>query len=70
MSVCRFCGAVIDWMPTEDGNFVPVDPEPVLVVEGEGDEHFYSEEDGILVGRQAKFAEESPEMPVGFVRHR
>lgn len=70
MSVCRFCGAEIDWMPTEDGHFVPVDPEPVLVVEGEGDRLFYSEEEGVLKGRQAEFEEESPELPVAFVRHR
>lgn len=50
--------------------YIPVDPEPVLVIEGEGDERFYSEEEGVLVGRQARFEEESAELPVAFVRHR
>lgn len=70
MSCCKSCGAEIDWLRTAEGKYIPVDPEPVLVIEGEGNERFYSEEEGVLTGRQAEIEEESPELPVAFVRHR
>lgn len=72
MSTCKFCGAEIEWMRTEDGRYIPVDPEPVFVVEGEGDEHFYDEELGALTGRQARpeemqTREAKINTPLGFV---
>lgn len=70
MSRCKNCGREIDWLCTAEGYYIPVDPEPVFVIEGEGSERFYSEEEGVLVGRQARFEEESSELPVAFVRHR
>lgn len=70
MSRCKNCGREIDWLCTAEGYYIPVDPEPVFVIEGEGSERFYSEEEGVLVGRQASFEEESVELPVAFVRHR
>lgn len=70
MSRCKNCGREIDWLCTAEGHYIPVDPEPVFVIEGEGSERFYSEEEGVLVGRQASFEEESAELPVAFVRHR
>lgn len=70
MSRCKNCGREIDWLCTAEGHYIPVDPEPVFVIEGKGSERFYSEEEGVLVGRQARFEEESAELPVAFVRHR
>ena len=40
MSRCKNCGAEIDWIHTGEGSYIPVDPEPVFVIEGEGDEPF------------------------------
>lgn len=54
MSVCRDCGAEIDWVRTEEGRYIPVDPEPVFVIEGEGNECFYDEELGVITGRPAR----------------
>ena len=54
MSACRDCGAEIDWVRTEEGRYIPVDPEPVFVIEGEGDERFYDEELGVITGRPAR----------------
>lgn len=74
MSVCRTCGAEIDWMRTEDGRYMPVDPEPVFVIEGEGRDKFYAEEEGELTGREARpgeiqTMEQKINTPVAFVPH-
>lgn len=70
MSRCKNCGAEIDWLCTAEGKYIPVEPEPVFVIEGEGEERFYTEEDeGVLIGRQAAFEEASMDLPVAFVRH-
>ena len=53
MSVCKDCGAEIDWVRTDSGRYIPVDLEPVFVIEGEGTERFYDEELGELTGRPA-----------------
>ena len=57
MSACKDCGREIDWMQTEKGRYIPVDPEPEFVIEGDGDEHFYTEEEGVLSGRLARRSE-------------
>ena len=36
MSVCKGCGAPLEWIDTAAGRSMPVDPEPVFVIEGEG----------------------------------
>ena len=74
MSACKNCDAKSGWMRTADGRYIPVDPEPVFVIEGEGDEHFYDEELGVLIGRQARpeevqTREQKINTPVGFVPH-
>lgn len=77
MSVCRNCGAQIDWMRTEEGRYIPVDPEPVFVIEGEGTKHFYIEEweyPGLITGRQARPEEvrtkkQKINTPIGFIPH-
>ena len=51
MSVCKNCGQEIDWVRKEDGRYIPVDPEPVFVIEGEGSERFYDEELGEITGK-------------------
>ena len=76
MSACRNCGEEIDWMRTEEGRYIPVDPEPVFVIEGEGagTEPFYTEEEGVLIGRRARpeevqTREAKINTPLGFVPH-
>ena len=74
MSLCRNCGAEIDWMHTEEGRYISVDPEPVFVIEGDGQEHFYTEEEGMLTGREARpeevrTREAKINTPLGFVPH-
>ena len=74
MSVCKFCGREIDWMRTEDGRYIPVDPEPVFVIEGEGGELFYTDEGETITGRKARpwevqTREEKINTPLGFVPH-
>lgn len=71
MSLCKFCGAPIEWLRGPDGKYVAVDLDPVFVVEGDGDEEFYIE-DGAppITGRVARREEESPERAVAFVPHR
>ena len=74
MSHCKSCGREIDWMRTEEGRYIPVDPEPEFVIEGEGDKHFYTEEEGVLTGRRAapeevQTREAKFNTPLGFVPH-
>lgn len=74
MSVCKDCGREIDWMQTEEGRYIPVDPEPVFVIEGEERDRFYTEEEGVLTGRAARpgeiqTLEQKINTPLGFVPH-
>lgn len=54
MSICKDCGAEIDWVRTSEGRYIPVNPEPEFVVEGDGAERFYDEELGVITGRLAR----------------
>lgn len=74
MSYCKDCGAEIDWLRTEDGRYIPVDPEPVFVIEGEGTDRFYDDEMGAITGRLARpeevrTKEEKINTPIAFVPH-
>lgn len=69
MSVCRRCGREIEWAQDESGRFIPLDLEPVFVIEGGGRDQFYTDENAVIVGRAARPEEESPELPVAFVPH-
>ena len=40
MSLCRGCGSQIEWIKTTAGRNMPVDPEPVFVIEGDGRDRF------------------------------
>ena len=75
MGVCRECSMKIDWMQTAGGRYIPVDPEPVFVIEGEGDERFYTKRAGVFSGRRAwpaevQTREARSNTPLGFVPHR
>lgn len=69
MSVCRDCGAEIDWVRTEEGRYIPVDPEPVFVIEGGGQDQFIEDEGGTITGRIARPEEERRDLPVAYVPH-
>ena len=69
MSLCRGCGARIDWIRTKNGKIMPVDPEPVMVIEGEGWDTFVTDEGATITGRRALREEERRELPVGFIPH-
>ncbi len=69
MSTCRGCGAPLDWIRTAEGRSMPVDPEPVFVIEGEGKDRFITDEGEVITGRRALPAEERREFPVAFVPH-
>ena len=61
-------------MRTEDGRYIPVDPEPVFVIEGEGDEHFYDDELGVITGclarpEEVQTREQKINALVGYVPH-
>ena len=58
MSVCKGCGAPLEWIRTEAGRTMPVDPEPVFIIEGE-----------VITGRRALPEEERRTLPVAFVPH-
>ena len=72
MSVCRYCGQEIGWAYNADGKPVPVDTEPVLVIEGGGTDSFYTYEEGenaVIRGRAARPEEESRDLPVAYASH-
>ena len=62
MSLCRGCGASIDWITTTAGKSMPVDPEPVFVLEGAGTDRFVTDEGEVILGRRALPEEESPDL--------
>lgn len=69
MSVCKGCGASIDWITTTAGKSMPVDPEPVFVIVGDGADRFVTDEGEVILGRRALPEEESTDLPVAFVPH-
>lgn len=69
MSTCKGCGAPIDWITTTEGKYMPVDPEPVLIIEGDGLDRFVTDEGAVLLGRRARPEEEKPGLEVAFVPH-
>lgn len=74
MNFCKYCGNEIDWIQTKDGKHMPVEPNPVFIIEGEGTERFYTEEEGVLIGRLAReeevqTIEQKINTPVGYIPH-
>lgn len=69
MSRCRGCGAAIDWIRTPAGRSMPVDMEPVFIIEGDGPDRFITDEGEIVTGRRALPEEERRDLTVAFVPH-
>lgn len=74
MRLCKFCGREIDWIFTQEQKDRPVDPEPVFVIEGEGRDHFITDDGTIIVGRDARPEEVQTKeakinTPLGFIPH-
>ena len=69
MSICRGCGASIDWITTTKGKSMPVDPEPVFIIEGAGKDRFVTDEGEVILGRRALPEEESHDLPVDLFPH-
>lgn len=70
MAWCKFCGQEIDWITSLEGKQVPVDPDPVFVIEDDGQDMFLDDMGTAITGRQAKPEEERRDLPVAFVPHR
>ena len=70
MARCKFCGQEIDWITSLEGKRVPVDPDPVFVIEDGGPDTFLDDMGAAITGRQAKPEEEHRDLPVAFVPHR
>lgn len=68
MSICRGCGAQIEWIKTTAGRNMPVDPEPVFVIEGEGCDCFVLDDGAVIVGRIARPEEERPDFQLPLCR--
>ena len=52
MARCKFCNQEIDWITSLEGKQVPVDPDPVFVIEGDGPEAFLDDMGATITGRQ------------------
>lgn len=65
MRRCKFCGAEIDWITNLEGKSVPVDPDPVCVIEDGGPEEFLDDMGATVTGRQAAPEEERRDLTVG-----
>lgn len=70
MARCKFCGQEIDWITSLEGKPVPVDPDPVFVIEDGGLDTFLDDMGATITGRRARTYEESRDLPVAFVPHR
>lgn len=71
MSRCKFCGAQIDWIWSQEcGGYVKVDSEPVFVDLSGGEVTFITDEGGILQGRLAPATGDHTGQDVAFLPHR
>lgn len=70
MSYCKYCGEAIEWIHAPDGKMVPIDPEPVFIVEdGSPDTFFLEDGQPVITGRVARPEEESRDLEVGYIPH-
>lgn len=69
MSTCKACGTLIDWAQTQAGKWMPLDPEPVFVIEGGGTDRFVTDEGRVITGRLAHPEERGSNTSVAFVPH-
>ena len=51
MARCKFCGKEIDWITSLEGKQVPVDPDPVFVIEDGSPEAFLDDTGATITGR-------------------
>ena len=70
MARCKFCGQEIDWITSLEGKQVPVDPDPVFVIEDGGLDTFLDDMGATITGRRARTYEERLDLHVAFVPHR
>ncbi|MCI8844530.1 MAG: hypothetical protein HFF08_10555 [Oscillospiraceae bacterium] len=74
MGYCRECRREIIWLYIKE-KYVPVDPSPAFVIQGEGMDRFYDEERGEMIsGREAtpeevQTKEQRLNTPLAFVPH-
>lgn len=69
MSTCKACGTLIDWVQTTEGKWMPLDPDPVFVIEGGGTDRFVTDEGQVVTGRLARPEERDSNTLVAFVPH-
>ena len=70
MSLCKFCGAKIDWIWSQEcGGYVKVDSEPVFLDLSGGEVTFITDEGGILQGRLAPATGDHTGHDVAFLPH-
>lgn len=69
MSTCKACGALIDWVQTPEGKWIPLDPEPVFVIEGGGMDRFVTDEGQVITGRLVRPRESRLDTLAAFVPH-
>ncbi len=69
MARCKFCGQEIDWITSLEGKPVPVDPDPVFVIEDNGPDTFLDDMGAAITGREAGPSEERRDLSVAFVPH-
>jgi hypothetical protein len=48
---------------------MPIDPEPVFVIESDGTDRFITDEGEVITGRRARPEEERRDLHVAFVPH-
>lgn len=53
MSRCKYCGALIDWIRTPQGKYMPVEYRPALIMPDRGDEVFITDEGEAIQGKRA-----------------
>ena len=53
MSICKGCGAEIEWVRMKSGKAMPIDPEPVFVTEG-GNQVFITDEGDTITGTKSE----------------
>lgn len=53
MSKCKYCGAWIDWITTQAGRSMPVEPRPVVIRTDRGTDNFITPDGRTVRGERA-----------------
>lgn len=68
--MCKKCGAIIKWQRMKKtGKHMPIDPDPVFIVQGDGKLTFITDNGETVTGRTAKEQEITRETETAFVPH-